>query len=198
MATRKTSPPEEEKKPETKTRPVTRKAPAAKKPKKAPAKKTPAKKAAPKAEEPKKPEEVKPDAAEKAPEQPKKPRPKSPVNGVELPEGRKFTAGEVARENGSKGGIRSREARRQRKTLRDELLDLLSEVTTGEDGKEHTANEAISVALIRKAMFGDVRAYETIRDTIGEKQREQVDVNVTTPKFDALDAAFTAATGDAN
>ena len=65
-----------------------------------------------------------------------------------------------AREKGKKGGIKSGEVRRARKTLKEELLLLL------ESG--NTQNK-ISLALIQKALKGDIKAFEVIRDTIGEK-----------------------------
>lgn len=65
-----------------------------------------------------------------------------------------------ARERGRKGGIKSGEARAQRKSLREELLLLLSNGET---------QSKMSLALIDKAMSGDTKAFEVIRDTIGEK-----------------------------
>lgn len=65
-----------------------------------------------------------------------------------------------AREKGKKGGKKSGEIRRARKTLKEELLLLL------ESG--NTQNK-ISLALIQKALKGDIKAFEVIRDTIGEK-----------------------------
>ena len=35
--------------------------------------------------------------------------------------------------------------------------------------------EKISIALIEKALTGDVRAFETIRDTIGEKPTQTIE-----------------------
>lgn len=64
------------------------------------------------------------------------------------------------RENAKKAGIKSGEKRRARKALKEELLLLLS---TGDTQKK------LSVALIEKAMNGDVKAFEVIRDTISEK-----------------------------
>lgn len=64
------------------------------------------------------------------------------------------------RENAKKAGIKSGEVRRARKTLKEELLLLL------ESG--NTQNK-ISLALIKKALKGDIKAFEVIRDTIGEK-----------------------------
>ena len=69
------------------------------------------------------------------------------------------------RENGKKGGIASGEARRKRKTLKEELLLILSEGET---------QQSVTLALIEKAMSGDTKAFEVIRDTIGEKPIDKV------------------------
>jgi hypothetical protein len=53
-----------------------------------------------------------------------------------------------------------------RKTLKEELLLLLSEGNT---------QEKISLALIQKALNGDTKAFEVIRDSIGEKQTEKIE-----------------------
>ena len=119
-----------------------------------------------------------------------KPRPRSPVNGVELPIGKPIQPGEDARERGRNGGLKSAQVRAARKTLRQELLDLLSVTTKDAKGQEHTRNEAISIALIRQAQQGNVKAFETIRDTIGEKQKDTVEMSVALPQFENLDAAF--------
>ena len=73
-----------------------------------------------------------------------------------------------ARERGRKGGIKSGEVRRERKTLKEELIVLLQQGNT---------QEKISLALLEKAMNGDTKAYEIIRDTIGEKPKENIDVS---------------------
>ena len=64
------------------------------------------------------------------------------------------------------GGIASGESRRARKTLKEELLLLLSEGDT---------QKSVSVALLQKAMDGDVKAFEVLRDTIGEKPVDKVE-----------------------
>lgn len=71
------------------------------------------------------------------------------------------------REIAKKGGIKSGETRRARKALKEELLLLLS---TGDTQKK------LSLALIEKAMNGDVKAFEVIRDTIGEKPVDKQEV----------------------
>lgn len=77
---------------------------------------------------------------------------------------------EEAKKNGRKGGIKSGEVRRARKTLKEELLLLL------ESG--NTQNK-ISLALIQKALKGNIKAFEVIRDTIGEKQSDKIETQNT-------------------
>lgn len=67
---------------------------------------------------------------------------------------------EEVREIGRKGGIASGKARRERKTLKEELLLLLEKGDT---------QEKISLAMIQEALDGNTKAFEVIRDTIGEK-----------------------------
>ena len=84
-----------------------------------------------------------------------------------------------------KGGKKSGEVRAQRKTLREELIALLE--TKIED---KTIQEKISFSLIQEAISGNVKAFETIRDTIGEKPIEQIQninppvINIERPKDD--------------
>ena len=121
-------------------------------------------------------------------------RPVSPVNGQPLPEGRRFEPGEKQREISSKAGKKSVEIRRARKTLREELQILLSEQRPGKDGKEVQVQTAISTALIKAALNGNVRAFETIRDTIGEKPMENITVSA--GSFEALNEAFESMKGE--
>ena len=69
------------------------------------------------------------------------------------------------REMARNGGLASGEARRKRKTLKEELLLKLSEGET---------QQSVTLALIEKAMSGDTKAFEVIRDTIGEKPVDKV------------------------
>ena len=78
---------------------------------------------------------------------------------------RPVSSKEEARERGRKGGLASGEARRKRKTLKEELLLMLSEGET---------QQSVTLALIEKAMSGDTKAFEVIRDTIGEKPIDKV------------------------
>ena len=79
--------------------------------------------------------------------------------------GTQFKTGEDAAQKGKKGGIASGEAKRERKTLKEELLQLLSEGDT---------QRKVSLALIKKAKSGNTKAFEVIRDTIGEKPMEKI------------------------
>lgn len=74
-----------------------------------------------------------------------------------------------ARKRGKAGGIRSGQVRAERKTLKEELLLLLSQGNT---------QEKISLALIQKALNGDTKAFEVIRDSIGEKPVDKVQATV--------------------
>lgn len=76
------------------------------------------------------------------------------------------------------GGIASGKARKERKTLKEELLLLLSQGDT---------QEKISLSLIKQALNGNTKAFEIIRDTVGEKPKEEIEVNdVTNKKFDEI------------
>lgn len=81
-----------------------------------------------------------------------------------------------AREKGRAGGIKSGEVRRARKTMRAELEAMLSMTVKDKDGNNTnvTFQQAITTALIKKAAKGDTKAFELIRDTIGEKPAERI------------------------
>ena len=79
---------------------------------------------------------------------------------------------EERQENASKAGKASVEAKRKRKTLRDELIALL-------ETKDY--NQKISLAMIKEAEAGNTKAFEVIRDSIGEKPREQLGITQDEP-----------------
>ena len=72
-----------------------------------------------------------------------------------------------ARKRGRKGGIKSGEARRKRKNLREELILLL---------ETNNYKEKISLSLIKEAENGNTKAFEVIRNTIGEKIKDSIEV----------------------
>ena len=80
------------------------------------------------------------------------------------------------------GGLASGAARRERSSLRKELTELLDIETDCPDGTRRTLKERISLALIEKAISGDVAAFKAIRETIGEdipeqEQEEKVEIS---------------------
>ena len=95
-----------------------------------------------------------------------------------------------ARERGRKGGKASAAKRAERKTFREGLLLLLNEPLKDKSGNvtDNTTQDAIIAALVKRAANGDTRAFEMIRDTIGEKPVQ--DVKVSSGDFSALDDAF--------
>lgn len=84
-------------------------------------------------------------------------------------------------EAGKKGGIASGEARRRKKEMKDIILYMFElgvkngktaeEFKSLEDtkGKNLTVGEALVLAQLKKALNGDTRAMEFIRDTAGMK-----------------------------
>ena len=78
---------------------------------------------------------------------------------------------EEQREIARKGGIASGKARKERKTLKEELLLLLSEGDT---------QKKVSLAVLQKALDGDIQAFNTIRDTIGEKPTDKIEADLST------------------
>lgn len=100
-----------------------------------------------------------------------------------------------ARRKGRAGGIASGKARREKKMMRETLDMLLSmPMKNGKfadvenirsfaalKGKNISVQEAILIAQVQKAMKGDTRAAEYVRDTIGQKPTDSVDMNMNVP-----------------
>lgn len=92
-----------------------------------------------------------------------------------------------ARRKGRNGGIASGKAKRAKKTMRQTLemvmsLDIKS-TTTKKKLKElgiadkDLINQTVGlVAIYQKMLKGDVRAAEYIRDTMGQKPRDEVSI----------------------
>ena len=90
-----------------------------------------------------------------------------------------------AKRRGRNGGIKSGEARRRKRDMRETFRDLLDmplkegdldEVTAlaGANRKNVTVGEAIALIMANKAIKGDVKAAEFVRDTSGQKPSSQV------------------------
>ena len=72
---------------------------------------------------------------------------------------------------------KSAESKRKRKELRQTFEILLSSKVTMEDGKKLTGVEALAWTVFQKALAGDLKAFELIRDTVGEKPVERMEVS---------------------
>ena len=82
-----------------------------------------------------------------------------------------------ARERGRKGGLASVEAKRKRKTLKEELLLML---------EDEEVQKSVAVALIQEAQNGNVKAFGMLRDTIGEAPVEKVQTTQTVVDMSAF------------
>lgn len=81
---------------------------------------------------------------------------------------------EKAKTNGRKGGKASGEAKRKKKLLKECLDELLQKEWENRNGEKMAGSEAISVALFKKALAGDMKAFEIVRDTAGQKPIDKV------------------------
>lgn len=81
---------------------------------------------------------------------------------------------ETAAEMGRKAGKASGKARRDKKLLKDCLEILLETKIETKDGKKITGAEATTAALFRKALNGDTKAFELLRDTVGQKPVDKI------------------------
>jgi hypothetical protein len=82
---------------------------------------------------------------------------------------------ENVREITRKGGIASGKARRDKKNLRLALEALLEKRAVDPDtGRKMTGAELITLKLYEQAVQGNVKAFEVLRDSIGQKPIEKV------------------------
>jgi hypothetical protein len=81
---------------------------------------------------------------------------------------------EQRRKNASKAGKASGEARRNKKLLRECLEILLEKEMKGKNGETMSGAEALTTKLFAEAMKGNVKAFEVIRDTAGQKPVEKI------------------------
>lgn len=102
-------------------------------------------------------------------------------------------------ECGRKGGIKSGETKRRKKAMKESLNLLLSlplesrkEINVEElksfkslKGKNISVEDALLVAQIQKALRGDTTALQFIRDTSGQKPKDEVETTIIQlPKFE--------------
>ena len=87
---------------------------------------------------------------------------------------------EEAVKNGKKGGIISGQKRRERKTIKEELLMVLNEkIADKKSGKKTTPLKAISYTLLKQALDGNIKATELLLKIIGEMPKDQMEITQT-------------------
>ena len=81
---------------------------------------------------------------------------------------------EEQREIARMGGIASGRARAEKRDLRKALELLLEQTFTDKKGVTRTGAQAVTEKLFSEVMKGNVRAFEVLRDTVGQKPVEKV------------------------
>lgn len=66
------------------------------------------------------------------------------------------------------------ETRAKTKAFREELNAELAMIVREKSGKESVAKSAIAKQLVNQALRGNLKAFELIRDTIGEKPADNI------------------------
>lgn len=96
---------------------------------------------------------------------------------------------EEAAKNGAKGGIASGEARRKKRDLKLAIQALLeADIKDKKTGEIMSGAEALVLAQMKKALKGDTKAFEVLRDTSGQKPVEKVEqVNIDGEYLDRVD-----------
>ena len=99
---------------------------------------------------------------------------KKQLDNLKKGEATRFKSGEKAVKSGRKGGKASGVAKRKKKLLKECLDELLEKEWENRQGEKHSGSEAISIALFKKALAGDIKAYEVVRDTAGQKPVDKI------------------------
>ena len=86
----------------------------------------------------------------------------------------RFTSGEKAVKSGRKGGIASGQAKKKKKLLKECFDELLERDWENRKGEKNSGSEALTLTVFRKALAGDLKAFEIVRDTAGQKPIEKV------------------------
>ena len=97
-------------------------------------------------------------------------------------------------EEQSAGGRASAKARAEKRDLRRALELLLEQSFTDKKGVTRTGVQAVTERLFAEVMKGNVKAFEVLRDTVGQKPVERVMLAEVDP--DVIDEVERAVTGD--
>lgn len=107
---------------------------------------------------------------------------------------------EEARERGRNGGYKSGKVRRDKRKLKNVLEVLLSmEATDDMKNKvlsimpemeldDITFKDLAAISLIGQAVKGNTKAFEVMRDTLGEKPKDKVEVTDKTERTSKIDS----------
>ena len=112
------------------------------------------------------------------------------ANNLKNTEATQFQSGSEAVEAGQRGGIASGEARRRKRDIRLALEALLEKDITDKKGNVMTTTEAIALKQIEKALKGDTKAFEVVRDTVGQKPTDRIDLTVNDDSAKEMDDYF--------
>lgn len=93
------------------------------------------------------------------------------------------------REMTKKGGKKSGQVRRQRKELKELFKSMLSTPipqeelkeqinNMGFENEEQNYNTLVGMTTLQEAIKGNMKAIEFIRDTMGEKPKEEIELNL--------------------
>ena len=94
------------------------------------------------------------------------------------------------REQTQRGGIASGEARRRKRDIRLALEALLEKDISDKHGNTMSTAEAIALKQIEKALKGDTRAFEVVRDSAGQKPTDKIDLTVNDDSTKEMDEYF--------
>ena len=86
----------------------------------------------------------------------------------------RFKAGEKQVKIAQKGGKASGEAKKKKKLLKECFDELLEREWENRKGEKNSGSEALTLTVFRKALAGDLKAFEIVRDTAGQKPIEKV------------------------
>lgn len=84
----------------------------------------------------------------------------------------------LSQEEAKKGGVASGEARRRKRDIRLALEALLEKDISDKHGNTMSTAEAIALKQIEKALKGDTKAFEVVRDSAGQKPNDRIDLTV--------------------
>lgn len=96
-------------------------------------------------------------------------------------EATRFKSGDRAVDAGRKGGIKSGETKRRKRTMR-EVFDAISEADAPEDIRQKaqemglpvplTLEEAYAIAMAKEIVNGNVQAYRAVAEVRGERKQD--------------------------